>query len=69
MESQPVMGLWPSSEADQLDEWLAVEADNSMRAWANSIFALPRFRGIGVVNFYYTDELATWISALNREES
>jgi molybdopterin-guanine dinucleotide biosynthesis protein A len=58
----PVIGLWPSSAADRLDDWLAVPGDRSMRRWAAAIGASPAFEGAEIPNLNHAHELADWIA-------
>lgn len=41
LEAMPVIGHWPAALAGELDAFLSVSEDRSMRAWARSVGAIP----------------------------
>lgn len=55
----PVIGLWPTAEADRLAAWLATNGAGSMRAWAAIIGAEPVETDRPIANINRPDDLAT----------
>ena len=62
VEGLPVIGLWPSCVASQLDDWLATSRSRSMRDWAVSLNAEGVFEGVDILNFNYAHELDRWLA-------
>jgi molybdopterin-guanine dinucleotide biosynthesis protein A len=63
----PVIGLWPSGAADQLDAWLTVPGNRSMRGWAEAIGAAPVHRDATIANINTAQDLAAWVSSVSAE--
>ncbi|ALR21507.1 MULTISPECIES: molybdenum cofactor guanylyltransferase [Sphingobium] len=53
----PVIGLWPSVLAGELEEYLLRTGNRSVRHWAESIGACPVGIGLTIANVNYTGDL------------
>lgn len=56
--SCPVIGLWPTADADRLAAWLAEHGAGSARAWTAMIGAEPVETGQPIANINRPDDLA-----------
>lgn len=63
----PVIGLWPSSAADQLDAWLTAPGNRSMRGWAEAIGAAPAGGGANIANINTAQDLAAWVASASTQ--
>jgi molybdopterin-guanine dinucleotide biosynthesis protein A len=53
----PVIGIWPTAEADRLAGWLADGQSRSVRAWAEAVGAKPLDPGVPIININRLDDL------------
>lgn len=54
----PVIGVWPTAEADRLVAWLTDDRPRAVRAWAEKIGAKPIDPGMPIVNINHIDDLS-----------
>jgi len=54
----PVIGIWPTADADRLAAWLANDRPRAVRAWAEEIGAKSLDPGMPIVNINHIDDLA-----------
>ena len=53
----PVIGIWPTADADRLADWLADDRPRAVRAWTDAIGATPIDLGVPIVNINHIGDL------------
>ncbi|WP_158257971.1 molybdenum cofactor guanylyltransferase [Sphingopyxis lindanitolerans] len=54
----PVIGIWPSADADRLADWLEKDGPRAMRAWADAIGAQAVETDSPIININRTTDFA-----------